>query len=114
LPALAAALVLTAGAAHAGASCSQVRTLLRQGRSIDEVIAFTGMGPADIQACAAGRGRSIVVQPAGPPPHGAAGPAPSGAAGPPPSGAAGPPPHGAAGPAPHGAPGPAPGGFIQQ
>lgn len=101
-------------------NCVQVRNLLRRGLSIAEVAEFTGLSVGDIQSCAAGQRGSVVIQPAGPPPHGAAGPPPSGAAGPAPHGAAGPPPHGAAGsaphgaagPAPHGAAGPAPGGFA--
>lgn len=109
---------VSASSAQADPTCIRVRNLLRRGLSAAEVSQFTGLSPSDVQFCAGGQN---VIQPAGPPPHGAAGPAPLGAAGPAPRGAAGPapsgaagaPPSGAAGPAPHGAAGPAPGGFAR-
>lgn len=96
------ALMLVAAAAPVAATqeCAQVRQLMSQGFSINQIASEFGVPVGAIQSCAAAPALS---GPAGPAPIGAAGPPPHGAAGPPPIGAAGPAPHGAAGPAPIGA-----------
>lgn len=103
------AVALLVSTERAEGRCAEVRALLQRGLSGAEVVQATGLSPAQVHDCVR-RGRNQVIQPAGPPPFGAAGPAPLGAAGPAPSGAAGPAPRGAPGPAPHGAAGPPPSG----
>ncbi|HVN85434.1 MAG TPA: hypothetical protein VMW17_11360 [Candidatus Binatia bacterium] len=82
-------------------SCDDVRALLSQGNSVQQIIQLTGLNARQIEECR-GAQKPSFYSPQGPAPHGAAGPPPLGAAGPAPHGAAGPPPHGAAGPAPFG------------